>query len=69
MPIDPVDNQYTASAAIVDLTATAGTANDTLVDVGAAFSQTTLNDNFRDLSAKVNAILAALRAAEIVSEG
>lgn len=46
---------------IAELTQAAGSADDTVVDVGAAFSQATLNNNFADLSAKVNAILRVLR--------
>ena len=69
MPIDPTDNRYTESALVADLSATAGTANDAVVDVGAAFNQATLNDNFRDVTAKINAILAALRKSSIISEG
>ncbi len=45
---------------------TTGTANDALTDVGAAFNQATLNNNFADVAAKINAILAALRANGIV---
>lgn len=46
------------SVEVVDLTdSTTGTANDTLVDVTSSFVQATLNDNFADLAAKVNAIL------------
>jgi len=41
-----------AEAEIVD--STTGTADGTLADVGAAFSQSTLNNNFADLAAKVN---------------
>lgn len=40
-----------------------GTPATGLVDVGAAFSQVTLNDNFATLGAKVDAILAAIKAA------
>ena len=42
-------------AALVD--STTGTANGTVVDVGAAFSQATLNSNFADVIAKVNLAL------------
>jgi hypothetical protein len=34
-----------------------GTADGTIADVGAAFNQATLNNNFADLAAKVNALL------------
>lgn len=52
---------------IADLTAAAGTADNTVVDVGSSFNQATLNNNFKDLSAKVNAILVELRKAGIIS--
>jgi hypothetical protein len=44
------------------LTVSVGTADGTVADVGAAFSQATLNNNFRDLADKINAIRAVLRA-------
>lgn len=47
--------------AIVALTAATGTTGNTVADVGAAFSQTTLNNNFKVLADKVNAILAQLK--------
>lgn len=53
---------YAKAAAVTALTAASGTANNTVVDVGAAFSQATLNDNFADLAAKVNEILVILAA-------
>ena len=50
-------------AAIADVTdSTGGTADGTLADVGATYTQATLNNNFADLAEKVNEILAALRA-------
>lgn len=57
---------YANANPITSLTAASGTANDTVVDVGAVFSQATINDNFADLAAKINAILVALRASGIV---
>lgn len=54
-------------AAIPSLTAASGTADGTVADVGGSFSQTTLNNNFQDLATKVNAILAALRTAGILT--
>lgn len=54
-------------AAVTDLTATAGTADNTIADVGTAFSQAVLNDNFRDLSTKLNTVLAELRKAGIIN--
>ncbi len=43
------------------LTSAAGTASSTLGDVGATFSQSAINNNFASLSAKVNAMIAALQ--------
>ena len=54
------------NAAVTSLTAASGTADGTVADVGGAFSQGTLNDNFQELATKVNAILVALRAAKII---
>lgn len=39
---------------------TTGTADATVADVGASFSQATLNNNFADLTAKVNALIRRL---------
>lgn len=39
---------------------TTGTADNTVVDVGAAFNQATLNNNFADLTAKINVLLQDL---------
>jgi ABC-type amino acid transport substrate-binding protein len=55
-----------STTAVPDLTAASGTADGTVADVGAAFSQATLNDNFKELATKVNAILAALRASGVL---
>ncbi len=38
-----------------------GVASDTLADVGTAFSQAVLNNNFASLAAKVDALIAALK--------
>lgn len=63
-----ITNNGTQATAIVSLTdSSTGTANDTVADVGAAFSQANINNNFADLTAKVNAILAALRGAGIIA--
>lgn len=51
----------TQITAIADLTAATGTAGDTIADVGGAFAQATLNNNFKRLADKVNVILQALR--------
>ena len=67
MAFDGNKRQYVPNAAITDLTHAVGTADGTVADVGAAFSQGTLNDNLKELSSKINAILAALRTAAIIS--
>lgn len=54
-------------AAIPDLVHPVGSADGTLADVGAAFDQATLNNNFKELSAKTNTILVELRKAGIIS--
>jgi hypothetical protein len=55
-------------AAIASLTdSTTGTADETLADVGATFSQATLNNNFADLNAKIDLILAALRTHGLIA--
>lgn len=38
-----------------------GTADGTIADVGGSFSQATLNNNFADLTAKINAIAAMIK--------
>lgn len=55
------------AAAVTPLTNANGTPDNTIADVGAAFSQTTLNNNFRDLSDKVNAIITALKNAGLMA--
>ena len=55
-------NSQPAMQAIVPLTAATGTTGNTIADVTGAFSQTVLNNNFKALSDKVNAILAQLKA-------
>ena len=44
----------------VALTAATGTASNTISDVGATFSQTTLNNNFKSLAAKVNELITLI---------
>lgn len=55
------------AATIAALTVTVGTGDDTIADVGGSFSQTTLNNNFRDLADKYNLLLAACKGAGIVA--
>jgi len=52
-------SQQTDTVALTD--STTGSANNTVVDVGASFSQATLNDNFADITAKYNALRTVLR--------
>ena len=47
--------------ALNPLSGSPGTASDTLADVGGSFSQAVLNNNFASLSAKVDAVIAALK--------
>lgn len=51
-------NPAIAGVAPTALTAATGTASDTIADVGASFTQATLNNNFKSLSDKVNALIA-----------
>jgi hypothetical protein len=53
--------------AVASLTAASGTADDTIADVGASFNQATLNNNFKDLATKLNALLVECRKAGIIS--
>lgn len=62
-----ITNDGTQAAASAALTAASGTADGTVADVGAAFSQATLNDNFQECATKINAILAALRGVGIIA--
>lgn len=55
-----------AAVAVTNLTEGPGTADGTVADVGASFNQTTLNNNFRDLSAKLNALLTECRKHGII---
>jgi len=66
MPYDFSKNAWATGPAITSLTHSVGTGDSALVDVGGAFSQATLNNNLRDLSDKVNAILTALRDAGLI---
>lgn len=68
MLLDGVQVAGAQGAAITSLTdSTTGTGDDTVVDVGASFSQATLNNNFADLIDKIEEILAALRTAGIIA--
>jgi len=54
-------------AAIASLTHAVGTADGTVDDVGGSFNQTTLNNNFKEVTAKIAAILTALRNHGIIA--
>lgn len=64
------DGTLRKHTAVADLTdSTTGTANGTVVDVGGAFSQATLNDNFADIIAKVNALTpGGVQAGAVVAQ-
>ena len=64
---DSADGQWVNGAAITVLTAATGTTGNTISDVTATYTQATLNNNFKALSDKVNAILAALVAANVIA--
>jgi len=49
-----------ARQSLTALTMAVGTGDNSVADVGTVFSQTTLNNNFRDLVDKVNAIRTIL---------
>jgi hypothetical protein len=64
---DDTKKQWARSGAVASLTDNSGgTANDTLEAVGAVYSQSEVRNNFADLAAKLNAILAALRDSGII---
>jgi hypothetical protein len=48
--------------AVTNLSNSFGTGDDTIADVTGTYNQTILNNNFRDLSDKINAILTALKS-------
>jgi hypothetical protein len=53
-------NATLAGAAPTALAAATGTASDTIADVGASFTQATLNNNFKSLADKINALAARI---------
>lgn len=67
MPFDPSKNKQVVAAANADTTITVGTPAAALVDVGATFDQTKLNNNFATVGTELNEVKAALRAAGILS--
>lgn len=56
-------NQSTRVRGITALTAATGTTGDTVNDVGASFTQATLNNNFKVLADKLNAVIDAMKKA------
>ncbi|MGW6498539.1 hypothetical protein [Nonomuraea angiospora] len=50
------------AANVTPLTATSGTASDTINAVGGSYDQTVLNNNFRSLATKLNQILTAMKS-------
>jgi len=52
----------TSVVALTPLTGAFGTTGSAIVDVTGTFSQTILNNNFRALEDKINAVIAALKA-------
>lgn len=55
-----VSDKTHAAPTAVALTHAFGTADGTVTDVGGAFNQTTLNDNFKELTTQVAALVADL---------
>lgn len=73
MPTQPTWDEsqarWVAGAAIADLVDNSGgTADGTLADVPVTYSESTTANNFADLAAKVNQILAALRVAGVIAD-
>ncbi len=64
---DEDENRWTRMAAVTSLTHAVGTADGTVADVGSSFNQGTLNDNFKELSSKVNAIITALKDGNLMA--
>lgn len=56
-----VESIAKGAAGTVVLTAATGTPGNTVSDVGGSFSQATLNNNFKAIADKVNAIIALLQ--------
>lgn len=56
----------TQASALAALTAASGTADGTVDDVGGAFNQATLNNNFKECATKINGIVAALQGVGIL---
>lgn len=54
-------------AAPAALTAVTGTTGNTVSDVGSSFTQATLNNNFKAVADKINALRTALVAAGVLT--
>jgi type III secretory pathway component EscU len=63
--LDLLASEVTPQTQPVDLTAATGVTGNTVADVGAAFSQATLNNNFKVVADKINAINDALKASGV----
>jgi hypothetical protein len=50
-----------------ELVVSVGTADGTVADVGGAFNQTTLNNNFRDIADKLNEVIDELQALGLIT--
>ncbi len=57
--------QMFRQGSITSLTAATGTASNTISDVGAAFSQTAINDNIKSLAEKINSVITNLNRSGI----
>lgn len=69
MGYDETRNQITVADAIADLTdSSGGTTDDTVEAVSGSGADAAVNNNFAELSGKVNAILAALRDASLINQ-
>lgn len=64
----PADGRGSTAATIVPLTdSSGGTASNTIADVPASYTEATLANQLASLTAKVNALITALKNAGIVS--
>lgn len=61
-PVHVVESLAQGIAAEVVLTAATGTPSTTITDVGGAFNQATLNNNFKSLADKLNNVINLLKA-------
>jgi hypothetical protein len=66
MPWDEDRQAWATSGPITSLVNTFGVSDGTIEDVTATPTQAAVNNNFRELSDKVNAILVAMRTAGLI---